>query len=120
MVRLLQDNSCPEFDRLRFADRMYEIFLDEAAVATGSPKIYSSLAILENTLQRWDYAEAYTDEFLKLSPDHPQGLLMKLHFATALGKVAEAEQVIARLQALNAQGKLNVGEQQTLSIYLEQ
>lgn len=119
-VRLLQDNSCPEFDRLRFADRMHEIFLDEAAVATGSAKIYSSLAILENALQRWDYAEAYTEKFLELSPDHPQGLLMQLHFATALGKVSDAEEVIARLQALNAQGKLNVGEQQTLSLYLEQ
>jgi hypothetical protein len=37
-----------------------------------------------------------------------------------LGKVEESEEVIARLQALNAQGKLNVGEQQTLSLYVEQ
>ena len=44
---------------------------------------------------------------------------MKLHFATALGKAEAAQEVIATLQRMDEQGKLTVGEQQTLALYLE-
>ena len=44
---------------------------------------------------------------------------MKLHFVTALGKVDVADTVRSRLLELQAQGRLTVGEQQTLSLYLE-
>jgi len=54
-----------------------------------------------------------------LSPGNAQGLLMKLHFVTALGKVDAAEAVKFQLKQLQDQGKLTVGEQQTLSLYQE-
>jgi hypothetical protein len=44
---------------------------------------------------------------------------MKLHFVTALGKVEAIDSIRSRLLELDAQGKLTVGEQQTLSLYLE-
>ena len=119
MVRLLQDDTCPGFDRVGFADRMVEIFLAPDAVATASANIYIGLALLENVLERWQYADAYIDLFLEQSPDNAQGLLMKLHFTRALGKVAQADEVMATLQAMQARGQLTVGEQQTLSLYLE-
>lgn len=119
LVRLLQDNTCPDFDRIRFADRMADIFLADNTQATASANIYISLAVLENTLQRWVIAGAYTDRYLQLSPDNANALLMKLHFATALGKVDEIAAVTALLQEMDSQGKLTVGEQQTLSLYLE-
>jgi protein O-mannosyl-transferase len=119
LVRLLQDDACPNFDRVGFADRMAQIFLDEGSPATASANIYIGLAVLENTLQRWELASAYIGRFLHFSPDNPRGLLMKLHFATALGKVGEAAAVRALLQDMDSQGKLTVGEQQTLSLYLE-
>ncbi|GAG65642.1 unnamed protein product, partial [marine sediment metagenome] len=119
MVRLLQDNSCPGFDRIYFADRMAEIFLVEDYRGKASANIYSNLAVLENALQRYDNAYAYVERFLALSPNNKRGLLMKLHFATALGKVDSANEVIATLQGLGQQGKLTVGEQQTLALYLE-
>ena len=119
MVHLLQDDACPEFDRVRFADRMAEIFLREESPATASANIYVGLALLENTLQRWSYASAYIDHYLQLSPGNAQGLLMKLHFVTALGKVDAADAVKFQLKQLQDQGKLTVGEQQTLSLYLE-
>jgi tetratricopeptide (TPR) repeat protein len=119
MVRLLQDNKCPEFDRIRFADRMAEVFLVEDFQGKASAKIYSNLAVLENALQRYEYAYAYVERFLTLSPSDKRGMLMKLHFATALGKVDEADEVIATLQQMDEQGKLTVGEQQTLALYLE-
>jgi len=120
MVRLLQDNSCPQFDRLRFADRLAEIYLVEDFRLKASANIYSNLAVLENALQRYDKAYAYAERFLALSPDNKRGLLMKLHFATALGKTDAAAEVIATLQQLDEQGNLTVGEQQTLAMYLEE
>jgi len=119
LVRLLQDDSCPGFDRVYFADRMAGIFLAEGALATASPKIFRSLALLENVLQRWDNASAYIGKFLEQSPDNANALLMKLHFVTALGKVDAADAIKSRLLQLQDQGKLTVGEQQTLSLYLE-
>jgi tetratricopeptide (TPR) repeat protein len=120
MVRLLQDNRCPQIDRIRFADRLAEIFLVEDFKHKASANIFSNLAVLENALQRYDNAYAYAERFLALSPDNTRGLLMKLHFATALGKVEAAQSVIATLQRIDQQGNLTVGEQQTLALYFEE
>ncbi len=119
MVRLLQNNSCPHFDRVRFADRMAEIYLVAQNDSKASAQIYSNLAVLENALQRYDKAFAYVERFLALSPGDTRGLLMKLHFATALGKQDAADEVIATLRQLLEQGKLTVAEQQTLALYVE-
>ncbi len=119
LVKMLQENDCPSFDRERFADRMAEIFLAEASAATASPNIYRGLAVLENTLQRWPPANQYIDEFLHSAPDDPQGLLMKLHFVSALGKVEDIKTIRSRLLEMQEQGLLTTGQQQTLSLYLE-
>ncbi len=119
LVRMLQDDRCPEFDREYFADRMAEIFLVENFRYKASANIYSSLAVLENALGRYDNALGYTERFLALDPDSTRALLMKLHFTTALGKVDEAQAVIAQLKALDQSGQLTAGERRTLSLYLE-
>ncbi|MCB1731706.1 MAG: hypothetical protein KDI21_14620, partial [Halieaceae bacterium] len=119
MVKLLQDGACPAFDRVLFADRMKQIFLDADSPATASASIYLGLALLENTLQRWSLANAYVDRYLQASPDDPQGLLMKLHFVSALGKVEDIKTIRSRLLELQEQGQLTTGQQQTLSLYLE-
>ncbi|MEM8561911.1 MAG: hypothetical protein AAGF57_06730 [Pseudomonadota bacterium] len=119
LVKLLQDETCPEFDRLRFANRLQQLFLDEKSIATASPNMYMGFALLENTLQRWEVANRYIDLMLAAAPHDTQGLLMKLHFVTALGKVAAADAVKSRLIELQNQGKLTVSEQQTLALYLE-
>ena len=119
MVRLLQDNRCPQFDRVRFADRVAQLFLVDDFKRRASANIYSNLAVLENALHRYDNAYAYAERFLALSPNSSRGLLMKLHFATALNKVEAAQAVITTLQQMDQQGKLTVAEQQTLALYLE-
>ncbi len=119
LVKMLQDDTCPTFDRGRFADRMAQIFLAEHSVATASANMYLGLALLENTLQRWSLANQYIDEFLQTVPDDPQGLLMKLHFVSALGKVAEIKTIRSRLLEMQEQGQLTISQQQTLSLYLE-
>ena len=119
MVRLVQDNQCPQLDRIRFADRLAEIYLVDDYQTKGASKLFSNLAVLENALQRYDNAYAYAERFLALKPDDTRGLLMKLHFATALGKVEAAADVMTTLQELDQQGKLTVGEQQNMALYQE-
>ncbi len=119
MVRLLQDNRCPQFDRIRFADRLAEIYLVDNYQRLGAAQLFSNLAVLENALQRYDNAYRYTERFLALQPRDKRGLLMKLHFATALGKVVAAGEVMTVLQAMDQQGELTVGEQQTMALYQE-
>lgn len=119
LVRLLQDDACPHINRIQVADRLADLYLVDDFERKASAKIYSNLAVLENALQRYDNAYAYAEQFLALSPDNTRGLLMKLHFATALGKTDAARDVIATLQSMDEQGKLTVGQQQTLAMYLE-
>ena len=119
LVRLLQDDACPRFDRSYFADRMADFFLVDDFRRRGAPNIFASLAVLENALQRYDNALGYTERFLAFDGDNTRGLLMKLHFTTALGKVDEARAVISQLQGMESAGRLTVGEKQTLALYLE-
>jgi len=119
MVRLLQDDRCPQFDRMRFADRLAEMFMVEDFKLKAAANTYSNLAVLENALGRYANAYIYTEKFLALSKNNKRGLLMKLHFATALEKADDAREVIATLQQMDEQGKLTVREQQTLAMYLE-
>lgn len=119
-VRLLQDDRCPGFDRVRFADHMATLFLVDDFRRRAAPNVYFSLAVLENALGRFAMAYRYADQFLTLAPDNTRGQLMQLHFTTALGKVAEADALKAELLARQAAGQLTVGEQQTLALYLEQ
>lgn len=118
MVRLLQDEKCPHIDRVAFADSMASVYLADEK-KRGAAKIYASLAILENALARYDKALAYAERVLQVSPQNRKALLMKLHFVTALGQLDAKQAVVEQLQALEAQGKLTVGEQQTLALYLE-
>lgn len=118
MVRLVQDGKCRHIDRVAFADRMAAVFLvDEKR--RGAVKIYSSLAVLENALGRYDKALAYVDHVLEAYPNGKRSLLMKLHFVTALQQHEARASVLERLQLLQEAGRLTVGEQQTLALYLE-
>ena len=119
MVRLLQSDACPNFDTLRFADRLADMFLDSGAATTASANIYSSLAVLENSLGRYGNAYEYTALFLVLSPESVRALLMKLHFASALGMADVVKEVILNLQAVDKKQGLTVEQKQTLSLYLE-
>ena len=119
LVRMLQDDRCPEFDRVRLADRFKVLYLDDPNVRKGKSNIYANLAVLENVLGRYDNAFAYTERFLTMAPRHKRALLMKLHFATALQRDEDAAEVIAILQGMDARGELTVAQQQTLALYLE-
>lgn len=120
LVRMIQAGECTSVDTLQFADRMAEIFLVDDFRHVGSMKIFSALAVLENALRRYDKAYAYMERYLAFSPRDPQGLLMKLHFAVALGKTAEADALVAQLVQMDAQGLLTVGQGKTLALYRDE
>jgi hypothetical protein len=129
LVRQIQNNECANFDRLSFANRMAAIFLSDQCCGQGpeansfkakvSPNIYAGLAVLENALERYDNAYRYTERFLAGSPGNTRGLLMKLHFATALRKDDEISSLLSQLQTLEASGVLSLADKQTLSLYKE-
>ena len=98
---------------------MAVIFLQSGYPSKGASNIYASLAVLENALGRYSNAYDYTEKFLILSPESSRGLLMKLHFATALGKKEIADRLTTQLRKMVDEGRLTVGEQQTLALYLE-
>ena len=116
-AKILQRGACPAFDRIAFAERMAQLFLAEGTRTTASPNFYAVLAGIENDLQRYDRAFAYTEKFLELAPHNVQGLLMQLHFATALGRQVQAQSAIRQLRLLQDAGRMNRGEIQTLELY---
>ncbi len=117
-VRLHQDDACPGFPWLFAANHLAGLYLESDSVATAAPNVHSTLASLENSLQRYDKAYQYMLRFREVLPDNTRGQLMQLHFTTALGKVGEAKDLIKQLQDKQARGELTVGEQQNLALYL--
>lgn len=119
LVRKLEGNECPALDRTAIADKFSALLLGPAAPATVTAEVYAGLAVLENALQRHQKAYDYAELFLQLSPGSVRGMLMKLHFGTALGEKEAVELVLLELIVLENAGLLSVGETQTLSLYTE-
>ncbi|MBM70304.1 MAG: hypothetical protein CME43_12575 [Haliea sp.] len=119
LVKMLQNEQCAQLDRLAIAEAFASVYLRPEAGATASANIYALLAVLENALGRYANAYEYTARFLAQAPGTPRGLLMQLHFSTALGKVQEAEALQRQLLTLQAAGVLTVSDQETLALYLE-
>jgi hypothetical protein len=117
-AKILQREVCARSDRIAFADRMAEVFLGDASVATASPKYYLVLAGIENDLGRYDNAYAYTEKLLESSPSNVRGMLMQLHFATALGNEQQAQILVQQLLQLQEEGRLKIGDRKTLALYL--
>ena len=119
VVKLGQGDVCPDFDWYGFLDHLASLYLVEYDTSLASAQMFSALAMLANAHQRWEDAYQYTDRFLALAPDNVRGMLMQLHFTTALNRREEADSFIAQLQKLQDAGKLNRSEQDTLALYLE-
>lgn len=119
VIKLRQGDVCRQFDWDGFLDHLSKLYLQDFNTALASAQMFSALAMLANAEQRWDDAYQYTRRYLAMSPESVRGMLMQLHFSTALNKSEEADMFIARLQKLKDAGKLNRGEQDTLALYLE-
>ncbi|MEH6609475.1 MAG: hypothetical protein V7696_08895 [Halioglobus sp.] len=117
LLGLFKEGKCPNFDERALADRFAELFLHDPQVSRASPKMFLVLAGLENRLQRYDSAYQYTELSLSLSPYDVTGLLMKLHFSTALDRSGEIDRTFRELQALDAIGALSISQRETLNLY---
>ncbi|MFT6365741.1 MAG: hypothetical protein ACJAUG_001461 [Halioglobus sp.] len=119
LTKLLQGEGCPSFDRLKLADRLVEIFLSDPQNSRASSNLFILLASFENHLSRYGNAFDYIQLSLAETPDDTRALLMKLHFATALGKVGDAGEAIKMLQKKRDGGTLSNVDLQTFELYLE-
>ena len=77
----------------------------------------SDVEFVTGKSKQYARAHAYMQKFLALSPGSVRGLLMQLHFSTALGLEQERQNLMAQLGELEAAGKLDAGERQTLALY---
>lgn len=119
VIKLRQSDACADFDWQGFLDHLGELYLSDVDSSRASANMWSAFAMLANAEQRWEQAYEYNARSLALSPESTRGLLMQLHFTTALNKREEADKYIQQLQGLKEAGKLNRGEQDTLALYLE-
>ena len=117
-ARLVQNGSCKIDDAMYTADHLERLFFGGDSKYTTSAKNYSNLAVLENSLGRYENALIYIQKYLEKVPNNSRGLLMELHFAVSLEKEDIAEKAIQKLNELMDQGKLSVQEQQTLAMYV--
>ena len=116
LVRNIVDGACPETDLAALADHLKQLTLvsDPRYV---SPKMYVSLAILENHIERYPQALAYSDALLARSPDSVRGMMMKLYFTSVLQLGDEHQSMLGQLQHLEAQGLLNRQQQFNLGLF---
>ena len=116
LIKIVIDGECPETDILLLADRLYELtrVSDPAYI---SPRLYVSLAILENHLQRFPQALNYIDALLARSPGEVRALMMKMYFTSQLGMSAEHAGVVQQLQVLEQQGQLNQQQRYNLGLF---
>ncbi|MEH6516579.1 MAG: hypothetical protein V7742_07850 [Halioglobus sp.] len=95
------------------------IYLAGNSKLRASRDIYALLASFENSTQSYDLAYAYNEKQLNLAPVGVRGLLMKLHFATALGLAEEVNDTADKLKSLHKLGKLSPSELKTLLLYID-
>lgn len=119
VVQLSQQQVCEDFDWDGFLDHLAGLYLGSGSPKDASAAMFNALAMLANSRQQWRKAYDFNARHLALAPDSVRGLLMQLHFATALGDAGNAAAYITRLQRLQQEGKLSRSDEATLALYLE-
>jgi hypothetical protein len=117
LIRTIIADTCGRQGAILLADRLMKL-TELSEPAKISPKMYVSLAILENHIQRYAEALSYVDALLERSPDSTRALMMKLYFTSLLD--LELEHGITRWQLLDLQqrGLLNRQQQYNLNLFI--
>lgn len=118
LVKEVVDGRCPQTRVEQLADRLKELTA-VAQAAQVSPKVYLSLAILENHIERYDRALEYTNALLQRSPGQSQALLMKLYFGSLLGISEAREESLAELIEQRDAGKLSQEQEYNMSLFMD-
>jgi hypothetical protein len=118
LVKQVVDGRCPETRVEQLADRMHQLTMI-AQPSEIAPKVYLSLAILENHIERYPQALDYVEALLMRSPGNTRALLMKLYFASVLELEREREQSLAELLHQQEEGRLSQEQEYNLSLFVE-
>jgi hypothetical protein len=116
LVKEILDGKCPDTNLAALAARMLDLTRIPAPERI-SPKLYVSLAMLENHLQNYPQALAYVNALLDRSPGDKQALMMRMYFASALQLEDQREDSIRQLQEIEARGLLSEEEQYNLRLF---
>ncbi len=116
LVKRLIADSCPGTDIETLADRLQglSVLVPNTDIY---PKMFVSLAILENHIGRYAQALAYIDRLLMRSPESIRGMMMKLYFTAQLGMDEPHREVLHQLQGLELQGLLNQQQSYNLALF---
>lgn len=117
LIETVVENHCSGLDAGAMADVLAEIFIEDAASTSASALVYSRLAALENTLERYEKAYWYAERYLELSPNSVTAMLMLLHFSAILDRPEQVAALRSHLWQLQGQGKLSQSEENTLKLY---
>ena len=115
LVKQLIGEACEKTDLVSLADHWGGLLavVDEKQV---TPKLYLSLAILENHIERYDEALAHVDALLRRTPGDKRALMMRLYFTVALQLDEERERTLQELRVLEREGMLNQQDRYNLSL----
>lgn len=120
MIRYLQAGACDGETMRAFSDFAWLAYgKSPSAVQAGVPDIYTLLAVMENANANFRRALFYSDRLLLLRPDDIRGLLMRLHFATALGDEQAASETREELLLRVELNELDATQRATLELYLD-
>ncbi|WP_439101821.1 hypothetical protein [Congregibacter sp.] len=112
----IYDDTCDRGTVLKLADQLYALAAS-AALAVELEPLLSTLAVLENALERYENASWYTKKALLLAPENIQLMLMNLHFCRATQIGGMCEETRRKLLKLDDDGQLSVEQSKTLMLY---
>ena len=118
LINRIREGACPETDMPLLADRLNQLTL-VSEPGYISPRLYVSLAILENHIGRHREALDYVENLLARSPGSVRAMMMKMYFTSVLAMDAEHQLVLKQLQELQAQGLLNQQQQFNLQLFMQ-
>jgi hypothetical protein len=115
LAHALVNEQCPETDLALFTEQMARLVdpIDYRAIA---PKLYVSLAIVENHIEGYARALEYIERFLRKVPGDKRGLSMGLYFSTALQMEERRAEFLVQLRELERRGDLTVEEVYNLNL----
>lgn len=119
LIRYLQADACDENTLRSFSDSVWLAFgRTPKREEARSADLYTLLAILENANENFQRAMFYVNQLLQSRPDDVRGLLMRLHFATALGDEHLARTTREELLVRQKMNKFDATQRATLDLYL--
>ncbi|MEE4661460.1 MAG: hypothetical protein V2J89_13400, partial [Halieaceae bacterium] len=118
LTRLVLADKCAAGDGLRIADALQGWVLG-GGEPIGTPRLYGSLLLVENKLERYEQALQYAKLLTRREPDNAMGLQFTLYLATRLQRADDAEQAMAALIRLRDAGRLTRQEAANLALFID-